>query len=269
MRTRFLLPALWLLMLMLPMPRLRAQGRLLGPWQVVVKKVRVRVGAEDDWGPAAKDTATYLKSEATAVPVRWDIAPDSIRLFLNCANPLLALQQPHKEQQLIRFSAGGATIQQDTKNQRLLIIPSATVVTLWAYRGQALIFKHIFKVIAPPVPTIQCFYSNFQPTDLKPGEGWEGRLNLRAVPSPYFSLFMPDDARCRVSLSQVSILRDNDNILLKPIRIVKGPNADIGGIDNFQPGDKLQIEVQQVQRQNFRGVVEDIPLTKHFVVKLR
>ncbi|WP_201977867.1 hypothetical protein [Hymenobacter rubidus] len=263
MRVRLFLPALFLLSLWLPVPRLRAQGRPLGPWRMTYQMVTER--AEwDDWGPA-KPGKKVLKLVPTAV--RWDIEPDSIRLFLNCENPLIAPAKPRKGQLPIRFTATGATVRLDAKRRRLLIVPSDSVVIMSAYRGQGLVFKHVFRAVAPPLPTVECFYSNTQPTDLKPGEEWEGRLNLRAIPSYYFSFFMPDDARNRVSLSQISFLR-NDT-LLNPPCIVKGPSVDIGSINNFLPGDSMQVDVQQVQRQNFRGVVEATPYIKHFAVALR
>jgi hypothetical protein len=95
----------------------------------------------------------------------------------------------------------------DAKRQRLLIIPNAATVTLWAYKGRALVFKHKFKAITPPLPKIECFFGGLKPTGLRPGEAWTPSLRLRAIPADHFSGFMPDDARYRVSRYTVTYLR--------------------------------------------------------------
>lgn len=156
MCARFLLPALLLLILLLPVPRLRAQARPLGPWRLTYQM-------EQRWW---QDPDTTKEPVQKWVPkwsyheVKWDIEPDSIRLFLNCENPLIAPREPRKGQLPIRFTAAGATVRLDAKRYRLLIVPSAAVVTLWAHRGNILVFKHQFQAISPPLPKVEIGFSD-------------------------------------------------------------------------------------------------------------
>jgi hypothetical protein len=250
MRASLLFPALWLLSL-LPVPRLQAQGRPLGPWRLTYQMVDERADP-DDWGPV-KPAKKVLKPVPTLVS--WDIAPDSIRLFLNCENPLITPAQDHNKQLPIHFTATGATVRLDAKHGKLFIMPFASTVALSAYRGQLLVSKREYKAVPPPLPKMEGLYGGAMPNDLRPGEEWR-RLFIRAISSPEFSSFMPNDARYRVSRFQVSCLRNN--ALIRPPTTVDGPQAVLGHPEDFQHCDLIQVEVQVVQRMNFRGEVENI-----------
>lgn len=266
MRARFIIPALWLLSLLLPAPRVQAQGRPLGPWQIVNKKVRTSDN-DDAWGIANRDTATHLVKKTWLLPACWDIAPDSIRLFLNCENPLVAPSQPPSGQPRIHFSATGATIRIDTLNHQLMlfIIPSMPIVTLSAYRGKALVFKHVFKSISPPVPHIECFIGGGRLSSSRHPERFS--VHLKAIPQPDFASFMPDDAKYRVSQYQIILLRNG--VQLGATKVIgKLTIANEVPLYSAQSGDVVRIDVQQMQRQNFRGVVEDIPYIKQITVEL-
>lgn len=262
MKARLLLPLLWLLAVLLPAPRLWAQGRPLGPWRLTLQMVSKRADW-DDLGPA-KPAEKVLKLVPTAV--KWDVVSDSIRLFLNCENPLISPTQPRKGQLPVRFSATGATVRLDLKNKLLLIVPFEAAVTLRAFRGQTLLFQHAFRAVTPPLPTVEGSYGGAMPTDLRPGEEWR-RLSLRAIPPPEFSSFMPNDAHYRVSRYQVSCLRNN--IPLRPPTMMDGPAAVLGHPADFQHCDQIQVDVQLFQRQNFRGEVETLPLSQRIMVGVR
>ncbi|MBO2008470.1 hypothetical protein [Hymenobacter negativus] len=259
MQARLLLSALWLLSL-LPVPRSQAQGRLLGPWRLTYTMQERWVHGPDT---VAKEMVRGWEPDWSYHEVRWDVEPDSIRLFLNCENPLIAPPQPRKGQLPIRFTATGATVRLDAKTHRLLIAPTATTVTLWAYRGRALVFKHQFIAITPPLPKVEGSYGGAMPSDLRPGEEWYRQLFLRAVPSAEFSSFMPNDAHYRVSQYQVSFLRND--VLIRPTTTIKSPSDFIG----LKYCDLIQVDVQLVQRQNFRGVVETLPLRKRIMIKVQ
>jgi hypothetical protein len=130
-----------------------------------------------------------------------------------------------------------------------------------------MVFRHIFKSIPPPLPVVEVFLSDEKHTiyERKPITR-RARFNLgvKASPAESISQFLPEDGRYRVSRYQLTILRNNKP--LEPTRTLKS-GLEIP-LDSAQSGDTVQIDVQQVQRMNFRGVVEDIPYTKHFVVEL-
>ncbi|WP_460548467.1 GldM family protein [Hymenobacter daeguensis] len=262
MSARLLLPAVWLLSLLLPAPCSRAQGRPLGPW-------RLTYTMEERWvhGPdtVTKELVRGLEPRWSYHDVKWDVEPDSIRLFLNCENPLIAPPQPRNGQPAIRFSATGATVRLDTKNKRLFIAPIAATVILYAHKGRSLVFKHVFKAISSPLPHIECWIGGGRASSSRHSERFSAAI--RAIPQGDFASLMPYDAKYRVSQYQLILLRNN--LPLGPAKVIGSLNlTNQVPLDSAQAGDKLQIDVQQVQRQNFRGVVEDIPYIKHFTVDL-
>ena len=147
---RFLLLAWWLLQL--PVSPSLAQNRPLGPWRLTYQlKQRWEHGPDT----VTKELVLKWMPNWTYHEVKWDVEPDSIRLFLNCENPLIAPPQPRKGQLPIRFVAAGATVRLDAQNHRLLVAPSAASITLWAYRGRTLVFRHVYKAIPPPLPIVE------------------------------------------------------------------------------------------------------------------
>ena len=78
---------------------------------------------------------------------------------------------------------------------------------------------------------------------------------------------MPDDAKFRVSQYQLTLLRHN-----VPLNSIKFGGTNLPKevpLDSARIGDKVHIDVQQVQRENFRGAVEYIPYNKHVMIELR
>jgi hypothetical protein len=238
MRIRFFLPALLLLSLWWPGPDVRAQSRPLGPWRWTTQLVPE--GSDDGWGFV--NPANHKKvRRAVAVAAPWNTTPDSIRLFLRCENSLIAPLQPRKGQFPIRFSATGATVRVDAKRHRLLITPTTATVTLWAHKGQTLVFKHRFTAIPPPLPYVECWVPN-RASSLHSGPGRHINLTLKAIPDTYFSTFLPDDARYRVAHYTVTLLR-NGISFGAPINSY-GPQYNLGEATDFLEGDRLQIDVR-------------------------
>ena len=260
MRARFLLPALWLLLLLLPVPRLRAQGRPLGPWRLTHE---LRDGWVHGTDTITKELVRGCVPDWTYHEVKWDVEPDSICLFLNCENPLIAPPQPRNGQLPVHFTATGGTVRLDAESRKLLIAPFASTVTLWAYRGPSLLFQHTFKAIPPPLPILECYCS------LRPVFTTGGRelytCSIKAVPTQEFAQTLNDDARYRVSKSQVTLLR-NGNPIHSPI-IINWQSVDISELRKLaKAGDQLKIDVNLIERQNFCGDIETVPLQKHYLI---
>ena len=267
MRARLLLPTLWLLSLLLPAPA-RAQGRPLGPWRLTYEMEQRWVHGSDT---IAKELVQKWVPNWSYHPIHWDIEPDSIRLFLNCENLLIAPALPRSGQLPFRFTATGATVRVDAKSHRLLVAPSAAVVTLYAHKGQALVFKHVFTAIPPPLPQIECYLRDEEkafycfgqkPVLTKLNERYS--ISARVTPNMNFAMTMPEDARYRAKYSRATLLRNG--IALEPAKpFVRELNLSV-----FQtpilPGDQIRIDIQSVQRMNFRGHVESIALEAHRLI---
>ncbi|MGI4873959.1 MAG: hypothetical protein ACRYFX_22595 [Janthinobacterium lividum] len=221
--------------------------------------------AYDDWGTLKKhsDTTTVLRTKRITSKVAWNINPDSIRLFLNCENPLTAL--PGRA--AIRFAATGATLRFDAKQHLFWLAPTAPVVVLRAYRGQRLVFRHEFRAVEPPPPVVDCYVGGAKADDARPEDvGKHYSLTMKAIPNMDFAAFMPADARYRVAKYRVTLVRAGE---VGPTLLIDGPQGNIQAL-NFtdELGGELQADILLVQRQNFRGqVFESVkPLRSQFSI---
>jgi hypothetical protein len=205
----------------LPVDVAQAQGKPMGPW---------------------------LGNDSRYWPIRWNTSPDSAVLFLNCENRVLGPAPARGKQVPLTFTATGATVRVVAKERWIYLVPTAATVTLWARRGKALVFKHVFRAMPPPLPEVKCFCGEVTYCFSRAGQ--TGYLaSLKAVPVVYFAALMPEDARYRVARFQVSRMR-NKVAIGAPMTFTS--EANLGSlVEASQPGDELQIDVKLVQRLNF------------------
>jgi hypothetical protein len=82
-------------------------------------------------------------------------------------------------------------------------------------------------------------------------------IDVKAVPDESFAQFLPKDARYRVTRWEVTLARGS-----RPVGQPKRVTSESASLADFasraRPGDRLVIEVKQVQRMNFRGQVENV-----------
>jgi hypothetical protein len=92
-------------------------------------------------------------------------------------------------------------------------------------------------------------------------------MQLRAVPDAGFATFLPEDARYRVSRYEITLVRGKRPAM--PMIPVNGPTVDLSSVVNSaREGDRLFIEVKQVQRMNFQNNTEDVNVSKQFNIPL-
>ena len=90
---------------------------------------------------------------------------------------------------------------------------------------------------------------------------------LKAIPDQSFAAFLPEDARYRVSRYEVTLVRGKRPAI--PTKSISGPQADLSDVVNsYRDGDRLYIEVKEVQRLNFQGQTETVNISKQFNVPL-
>jgi hypothetical protein len=92
-------------------------------------------------------------------------------------------------------------------------------------------------------------------------------MSLKAVPDAGFATFLPDDARYRVTRYEVTLVRGKRPAM--PTINVSGPDINLNAVVNSaREGDRLYIEVKEVQRMNFQGNTEQVNVSKQFNVPL-
>jgi hypothetical protein len=230
MKRRLLLIICWVL----SWDQLAAQSRAIGPWRV------------------------DASGESKRVP--WTVNPRTITLFLNCENPLLVPVTPPAKQATLRFTATGATIRLDTDQHVLLLSPSRPVVVLWAYQGQKVVSRRTFKAVLPPAPRIKLFYGGPSASDYKPSPTHQFTLRPLALPELSFAKFLPDDARYRVARFRTTLLRHGKAVAPSSLWEERAIVADL------TPGEELQVDILQVQRQNFRAEISEIAVKKRVLI---
>jgi hypothetical protein len=79
---------------------------------------------------------------------------------------------------------------------------------------------------------------------------------MRAIADAGFKDFLPKDARFRVTEYEVSLVRGKRRVHNATF---KTPQANLAAFaQQAQPGDRIAIEVKEVQRMNFRDQFEQV-----------
>ncbi|RTQ50864.1 hypothetical protein EJV47_09615 [Hymenobacter gummosus] len=194
------------------------------------------------------------------------MSPDSAQLVLRCENRLRVPTERGK----LRFSAEGATVTLDKPHRQLLIVPTAATVVLLVKRGPKLLARREFDAVVPPLPEVRCWLSDMRNATIDQGGAPDTvrqpnrrfGVVLQAVPAADFSTTMPVDARYRVGHFQLTVLRGG-----LPVVSVRPADGEIDLAQlpvQLQADDQLLVQVQDVQRMNFRGEIERTPCSQQF-----
>ena len=216
-----------------------------------------------------RDTTFTVKVPYTITKPVMQIQSASVQaLYFKCGNKLNVSVPALGAQYKPGFSASGASVLSGAKLGDVTLIPNSKEVTLNVSSGGNAIGSQTFQVRPIPKPTIECFVGG-RPVNEKQGTpGTAVRsMNLRAIPDAGFATFLPDDARYRVSRYEVTLVRGRRPAL--QTKTISGPTADLSDVVNaYREGDRIYVEVKEVQRQNFQGNVETVNISKQFNIPL-
>ena len=216
-----------------------------------------------------RDTTFIVKVPYTITKPVMQIQSASVQaLYFKCGNKLNVSVPALGAQYKPGFSASGASVLPGAKLGDVTLIPNSKEVTLNVSSGGNAIGSQTFQVRPIPKPTIECFVGG-RPVNEKQGTpGTAVRsMNLRAIPDAGFATFLPDDARYRVSRYEVTLVRGRRPAL--QTKTISGPTADLSDVVNaYREGDRIYVEVKEVQRQNFQGTVETVNISKQFNIPL-
>ena len=222
----------------------------------------------EGWG-AAKPAQSARKPPCRPRPVtpRYTVAPDSVLLVQRCQNRLAVSAALSRD---VTFSAEGATVVYQARRRQLLIVPKGPTVVLLVKRGPQPLTRLEFEAVVPPLPELKCWLSDMRnaiicrgavpDTVSQPNRRFE--LVLRAVPAAAFATAMPVDARYRVGHFLLTVLRGG-----QPVGSVRPADGEINLTQlpiRLQAGDQLLVQVQDVQRMNFRGEIERTAYSQQF-----
>ncbi|MDO7848771.1 gliding motility protein GldM [Hymenobacter sp. M29] len=216
-----------------------------------------------------RDTTFTVKVPYTITKPVMQIQSASVQaLYFKCGNKLNVSVPALGAQYKPSFSASGASAIAGTKVGDVTLIPNAREVTLNVSSGGNAIGSQTFQVRPIPKPTIKCMLGGREANEKQGTPGTAVRsMTLQAVPDAGFATFLPEDARFRVTRYEVTLVRGR-RPALAPIT-VSGPVANLSSVvDNYRDGDRLYVEVKEVQRMNFQGSTEPVSVQKQFNIPL-
>ncbi|HEX8326969.1 MAG TPA: gliding motility protein GldM [Hymenobacter sp.] len=216
-----------------------------------------------------RDTTFTVKVPYTITKPVMQIQSASVQaLYFKCGNKLNVSVPALGAQYKPSFSASGASVMSGAKTGDVTLVPNSKEVTLNVSSGGNAIGSQTFSVRPIPKPEIKCFVGGREANEKQGTPGTAVRsMTLRAIPDAGFATFLPDDARYRVSRYEVTLVRGKRPAI--PTRTVNGPEANLSDVVNaYREGDRLYVEVKDVQRLNFQGNVEAVSVSKQFNVPL-
>jgi len=216
-----------------------------------------------------RDTMFTKKIDYTITKPVMQVQSASVQaLYFKCGNKLSVQVPALGAQYDPSFSASGASTIKGSAKGEVTLIPNSREVTLNVSSGGNAIGSQTFQVRPIPKPEIQCVVGG-RPANEKQGTPITAvrNMQLRAVPDAGFATFLPQDARYRVARYEITLVRGKRPAM--PTRTVNGPTADLSDVVNSaREGDRLYIEVKQVQRMNFQDQTEEVNVAKQFNIPL-
>ena len=180
-------------------------------------------------------------------------------LYLGCANKL-SVQSPQLGALWNpSFSADGGSVISSGEKGKITIIPSSARVTLNVSNAGSLLGKNDFRVNRVPKPTIEYYVGGTKAGDPRGVPVGSARsVRVVAVADESFRNYSPDDANFRVTGITVILARGTRKVG----QVNLGPGGgSIGTLAaDAQPGDRYSIQVDGVQRRNFRGEISDVSM---------
>ncbi|RYC71146.1 MULTISPECIES: type IX secretion system motor protein PorM/GldM [Spirosoma] len=180
-------------------------------------------------------------------------------LYLGCANKL-SIQSPQLGALWSPTITGnGAAVIPSGEKGKVTVVPSAAQVSLNISNGGSLLGTETFRVNRVPRPTLEYRVGGQATNDPRGVPVTSARsVQVRAVSDPSFATFSPDDAKFRVTGMTVSLVRGARRV--QSVNLGPGGGSVSSLAAEAQSGDRLVIQVEGVQRQNFRGEISDVPM---------
>ena len=181
-------------------------------------------------------------------------------LYLGCANKL-SVQSPQLGALWNpSFSADGGSVITSGEKGKITIVPSAAHLTLNVSNAGSLLGKNDFRVNRVPKPTIEYYVGGTKVGDPRGVPVGQARsVRVVAVADESFRNYSPDDANFRVTGITVILARGTRKI---GNSLNLGPaGGSLGSMAaEIQPGDRLSIQVDGVQRRNFKGDISEVSM---------
>lgn len=181
-------------------------------------------------------------------------------LYLGCENKL-SIQSPQLGALWNpSFPAEGASVIQSGERGKITVVPNAARVRLSVVNAGSTLGSEDFRVNRVPRPSIEYLVGGRATTDPRgvPVDGARS-LQVRAVADPSFAAYAPNDANFRVTGITVNLARGTRRVA-GPLTLPAGGGSLGAMAAEMQPGDRISVTIEGVQRRNFKGDISDVPM---------
>jgi len=238
-----------------------AQGGGYNAEGIVKRELQARITIPT---PSGKDTTYTMNQEYFVVKPTYQIETGTLPpLYLGCANKL-SIQSPALGALWApSFTTDGGEIIQSGQKGKFTIVPNRAQLNITVSNGGNVLGSEPFRVNKVPKPSLEVRV-NGAPFDERRGAPASGTRSIQvvAIPDESFKNFSPEDAKFRVAEVEVSLARGTRRINGVTL---KGGGGSISSLaQQAQPGDRYVITVLKVERQNFKGAVNEVEMGNQF-----
>jgi len=211
------------------------------------------------------DSTFRQEIEYIVVKPTLQITSDAVKaLYLNCGNPL-NVQCPQLGTQFSpTFSAAGGTVIPNASDRTsITVVPTgARSVTLNVNSGGVYIGSEKFPVRRVPSPQVDLLNENNQEIDEARGVSTLPRqISLKINPDADFANALPKEARYRASRWRITLASGGDIKAREEISNNMSFNLNQWR-SRARRGDRVVIEIFEIQRANFRDDIEKVAMSK-------
>lgn len=219
-------------------------------WKGVIK-MKDGTGKEQKY----EETFTYFVSK----PVIQIQSASVDALYRNCGNELSvqvpALGAAYKPD----FKISGARLIKSGRTGEITIVPTDPKVKLSVYNDGSHIGDKEFQVKLVPKPELVVYNSSNKPADTRTGETASKlrSITVRAIPDQGFASLLKKDSQYRVTKWVATLVRGKRPAAAPAT--FSGPDASLTSLmSNAREGDRLMIEIKEVQRRTYTGGTETV-----------
>ena len=210
--------------------------------------------------PGGKDTTFTETIDYFVIKPTIQIQSASVNaLYFKCGNELSVAVPALGSSYNPTFKATGAEVVSGTGGN-VTLVPNGREVVLSVYNDGNLIGTQDFGVRAVPRPEVQIQLGG-RPLDAQRGLRTTDlrAMEAKVIPDADFARLLPNDARYRVSEWKVT-LASGPRPKGEP-KVFRNGDGDLSSFRSAaRPGDRLVIEVLKVERLNFQGRREEVPV---------
>ncbi|WAC12115.1 type IX secretion system motor protein PorM/GldM [Dyadobacter pollutisoli] len=214
--------------------------------------------------PSGRDTTYTMNQDYFVVKPSYQIETGTLPpLYLGCANKL-SIQSPALGPLWApSFSTDGGEIINSGQKGKFTIVPSKAQLNITVSNAGSVLGSEPFRVNKVPKPSLEVRVNGavFDERRGAPASGTRS-IQVIAVPDESFKNFSPEDAKFRVAQVEISLARGTRRITGVTLN---GGGGSISSLaQQAQPGDRYVITILKVERQNFKGAVNEVEMGNQF-----